>query len=137
MSGGMNYSVDAEKSEKLQELLKKLPNQAEDLINDYLESKGSKNMMESIIGFIPVSRRNKKHAKSSKPFKATMHNLGFNIETKGGAAKNKGSFGYLVYPNEGRGPKNPIAQEFVERGMEKENDRIIQDLEEILTEKLL
>lgn len=78
----------------------------------------------AIIGFMPRSDRTKKHAKDSKPLDQEDINLGFRIFAKGGAAKNKGSFGYLVFPNEGRGPSNPIAQEFFEQGLESRLDKL-------------
>ena len=81
--------------------------------------------MQAIIGFMPVSKREKRHAKHSNPLKERMFNLGFDIVAKGGAAKNKGSFGYLVFPNEGRGPHNPVAQEFFERGLASREEIIL------------
>lgn len=122
----MKYELDHEQSLKLFEAMSKIPKLSEELANKVLHGDGSRLMMQKIIDFIPVSKVDKKHAKSSKPLKDMLINLGFEITTKGGAAKNKGSFGYLVFPNEGRGRSNPIEQRFFEKGMEQSNPEIFE-----------
>ena len=124
----IKYELDHEQSMKLFEAMSKIPKLSEKLANKVLHGEGSKIMMQKIIDFIPVSKVDKKHAKSSKPLKDTLINLGFEIKTKGGAAKNKNSFVYLVFPNEGRGSSNPIAQRFFEKGMEQSNPEIFEQL---------
>ncbi|HDR4840249.1 TPA: hypothetical protein QCR21_006057, partial [Bacillus cereus] len=47
---------------------------------------------------------------------------------RGGAANKKGSFGYLVFPNEGRGSHNPLEQRFAERGIVNARPRILAEL---------
>lgn len=133
----VKFEVDQAQSEKLEELIRQLPNKAEEIINKYFEDKGAKNAIHSIIEFVPVSSRNKKHAKNSNPFKETFFNLGFEIETKGGAANKPNSFGYLAFPNDGRGKRNKVAQKFMQQGILKESDVIIDDLAELLTAKLM
>lgn len=118
-------TLDFSGSTRLLEAMKKVPEVSERVVNDVLKSRGTKEVMQAIIGFMPVSKRDKKHAKFSNPLKEVMFNLGFDIVAKGGAAKNKGSFGYLVFPNEGRGPHNPVAQAFFERGLESREDIIL------------
>ncbi len=124
----IKYELDHEQSMKLFEAMSKIPKLSEKLANKVLHGEGSKIMMQKIIDFIPVSKVDKKHAKSSKPLKDTLITLGFEIKTKGGAAKNKNSFGYLVFPNEGRGSSNPIAQRFFEKGIEQSNPEIFEQL---------
>lgn len=124
----IKYELDHEQSMKLFDAMAKIPKLSEELANKVLHGGGSQLMIQKIIDFTPVSKVDKKHAKSSKPLKDTMINLGFEIKTKGGAAKNKGSFGYLVFPNEGRGSSNPIAQRFFEKGMEQSNPEIFEQL---------
>lgn len=128
----VKFTVDTTASQKLADAMAKIPEHSERLINEVLKSKGSKEVIESIIGFMPVSNRNKPHAKESNPLKAKMFNLGFDIVARGGAAKNKGSFGYLVFPNEGRGKHNPHAQEFFERGLNDRRDAIMDAMIEAL-----
>ena len=124
----LKYELDHEQSIKLFDAMAKIPKLSEELANKVLHGEGSKIMMQKIIDFTPVSKVDKKHAKSSKPLKDTLINLGFEIKTKGGAAKNKNSFGYLVFPNEGRGRSNPIAQRFFEKGREQSNPEIFEQL---------
>lgn len=118
--------LDFSDSLKLQEAMSKIPSKSEEVVNHVLLTKGTKEVMQGIIGFMPVSKREKKHAKYSKPLKEKMFNLGFDIVAKGGAANKKGSFGYLVFPNEGRGAHNPVAQAFFEKGLH-ERESIILD----------
>lgn len=117
--------VDFSKSERLADAMAKLPGRSEEVINKVLKSKGTKEVMTAIIHFMPVSKRDKQHAKFSDPLKDRMQHLGFEIVAKGGAANKRGSFGYLVFPNDGRGSHNPIAQEFFERGLEAKEDLLL------------
>lgn len=130
----LKYELDHEQSIKLFDAMAKIPKLSEELANKVLHGEGSKIMMQKIIDFTPVSKVDKKHAKSSKPLKDTLINLGIEIKTKGGAAKNKNSFGYLVFPNEGRGRSNPIAQRFFEKGMEQSSPEIFEQLLNALDE---
>ena len=118
-------TLDFSGSTKLAEAMAKIPSKSEEVVNRVLLVRGTKEVMQAIIGFMPVSKREKRHAKHSNPLKERMFNLGFDIVAKGGAAKNKGSFGYLVFPNEGRGPHNPVAQEFFERGLASREEIIL------------
>lgn len=133
----MKYEIDYKKSAELEEYFKQIPSQAEEITNDYFEKTGAQAMIESIVGFIPVSKRNKKHAKTSNPLKSNLFNLGFEITHRGGALNTKGSYAYLVFPDEGRGPKNKIAHEFMTRGRDKASDQIIEDLKNKLQEKIM
>ena len=132
----LEYNLDLDNHTQLVERFKKLGEQAERLTNDYFERTASKKMMESIIGFIPVSKKNKKHARNSNPLKRELENLGFTIKSKGGAASNKGSFGYLIFPDEGRGFRNPLAQNFSGLGAEAVEPSIVEDLIRIFDEQL-
>ncbi|HFU4089536.1 TPA: hypothetical protein ACGO77_000133 [Streptococcus suis] len=118
-------TLDFSGSTKLAEAMAKIPSKSEKVVNRVLLVSGTKEVMQAIIGFMPISKREKKHAKYSNPLKERMFNLGFDIVAKGGAANNKGSFGYLVFPNEGRGPHNPVAQEFFERGLASREEIIL------------
>ncbi|MGT2682992.1 hypothetical protein [Streptococcus porci] len=115
-------TLDFSGSQRLAEAMVKIPNKSEEVVNRVLKNKGTKEVMQGIVGFMPVSDRNKKHAKFSNPLKERIFNLGFDIVARGGAANKRGSFGYLVFPNEGRGPHNPIAQAFFERGLSDRED---------------
>lgn len=137
----IKYKLDYSEIVKLQNKISQLPDVMEDVINDTLHTDGAEITIEEITKFIPVSTfknrmRKKKHAKTSNWSKVKNDNLGFTITTKGGAAKKKGSFGYLVFPNEGRGPSNPVEQRFMEKGLEKATPRIMNRLNERIDKKL-
>ncbi|SEB15748.1 hypothetical protein SAMN05421743_12138 [Thalassobacillus cyri] len=126
----IRYDLDYQEVEKLEEKFRKVPDNVENIINQVLHNEGIKRTTAAITKELPVSNRTKKHAKYSKWSKSEKHNLGFTVKTKGGAAKNPGSFGYLVFPNEGRGPHNPLEQRFMEEGLEKTTPEIIELISE-------
>jgi len=128
--------IDYRKSEKIAEILKKTSTNLESKINEYLHLKGAQTTIESIIGFMPRSNRKKKHAKDSKSLTFDKFNLGFEVYAKGGAANKKGSFGYLVFPDQGRGIHNFVAQEFFRRGLENKEDKMFSDIVKIIDESL-
>jgi hypothetical protein len=128
----MKYDVNTKGQDELILAMQKTPERTEEIINKVLHGSGGKEVSMAIIGFMPRSGRSKKHAKDSNSLKQEDINLGFRIFPKGGAASNKGSFGYLVFPNEGRGNKNPVAQEFFGRGLESKEDRLTQIVLEAL-----
>jgi len=114
----LNYDLNIKGQEEILKAMQRTSEKAESEINKVLHSQGGKEVSQSIIGFMPISDRNKKHAKTSNSLRQKDINLGFQILARGGAAKNKNSFGYLVFPNEGRGRSNPVAQSFFETGLE-------------------
>lgn len=128
--------VDFKHSKEIEKALQKAPKNLEEKINNYLHTKGSKAVMENIIKFIPKSKRNKKHAKDKNPLKIDIFNLGFEVYAKGGAANKKGSYGYLVFPDQGIGPHNFVAQEFFRRGLESKEDKLFNDILKIIDETL-
>lgn len=121
----VKFSIDFEDSQALMEAFKQVADRAEDLTNNYLSNRASTETMLSIVGLIPVSNRNKKHAQGSSPLTKKMINLGFEI-------KPKGPYRYLVFPNDGIGSKNKVAQQFFEKGLEKVEPQIIKELTDIL-----
>jgi hypothetical protein len=135
------FELNYEQIAELEQKLSRLPGKAEEAINEVLHTDGIEMVTEEITKLLPVSRirnriRNKQHAKTSKWSASEKHNLGFTIKSKGGAANRRGSFGYLVFPNEGRGAHNLVEQRFMERGLEKATPRILERLNERI-EKVL
>ncbi|WP_107951365.1 hypothetical protein [Lysinibacillus parviboronicapiens] len=121
----------------LEEKIRMLPNRAEKAINRVLHTRGIEIATREMTNLLPVSRvSNKKHAKESKWSTSEMANLEFVVKSKGGAANKKGSFGYLVFPDEGRGPSNPWAQHFSDRSLQKSAPKILAELDEALQELL-
>lgn len=105
-----------------------LPDKMERQVNDVLHLDGVEYSTEEITNLIPVSKRKKKHAKTSNWSKSDEFNLGFTVKSRGGAANKKGSFGYLIFPDEGRGSKNPIAHKFMEKGLDKSIPRVLEKM---------
>lgn len=126
------YEIDFSKSLEIEKKMALIPDKSEKLVNQVLRAKGTRTMMDSIIDLMPRSNKNKQHAKDSKPLTFRMRNLGFEVVAKGGAANRPGSFGYLVFPDEGRGPHNPIKQAFFKRGGDAANEKIQDDVIEAL-----
>lgn len=129
------FEVDYAAIEKLEEKMRMLPNKMEPVVNNVLHTDGIQIATEEITKLIRVSRskwsvRNKTHAKNSNWSKSEEMNLGFKVKARGGAASKKGSFGYLVFPNEGRGSHNPLEQRFAERGLMNAKPKIINRLHE-------
>ena len=123
----VKYSLDDHQSQQLANAMKEIPSKAERLVNDTLKAKGMKIMIQGIIGFIPVGKRNTKHAKTSNSLSGKMVNLGFEI-------KPKKQFYYLVFPNRGEGPRNPAAKLFFEKGADNSSDKILNEVIKALEE---
>jgi len=141
----VKFELDYTAIERLEMKMAKLPEKMEDAVNDVLHVDGVRIATEEITRLLPVSKqngkiRNKRHAKHSNWSRSEKINLGFVIKTRGGAANKKGSFGYLVFPNEGRGAHNPVEQRFMERGLKAATPKILSKLHErvdkILKEEL-
>lgn len=132
----VSYTLNSENNKKLVKALKESSKNLEKNINEYLYVKGSQKIVEAIISFMPISKRKKKHARDLNPLKVDKFNLGIDVYAKGGAANKKRSFGYLVFPNEGRGAHNPIAQEFFQRGLKSKEEVLFNDILKIIKENL-
>lgn len=135
------YKFDFSDLEKLEEKLMQIPTNTEKIINSVLHKTGVKVAVDKITNRMPVSRPkrqrlSKRHAKHSKWSKHEKGNLEFTIKAKGGAANRPGSFGYLVFPNDGRGPYNRVAQNFFEEGMDDGTPEILNDLYEKIEKSL-
>lgn len=130
------FKVDYSELEALEEKFKKIPENVEKIINSYLHVEGVEKVTKDITSLIPVSRKSKKHARTSKWSKDKLNNLGFTIKSRGGAANKMGSFGYLVFPNGGRGPRNHVKHDFMERGLERSTPRVLKGLSELIDQRL-
>lgn len=135
----VRYEIDYKEVETLEEKFRKLPGNVERIINGYLHVEGVETTTEEITRLIRRSNPwtpKSRHARDSNWSRSEEFNLGFNIKAAGGAANKPGSFGYLVFPNEGRGPRNPLEQRFMERGLDKSVPKIIQGLNDLVELKL-
>lgn len=135
----VKFDFDYDQFKALDDSISKLGDKAEETLNASLHKHGKKLIEPRITSLIPISTRlgkgirDKMHAKTSKWSKEKKENLSLSIITKGGAANKRGSFGYLVFPNEGRGKHNPIAQNFMEKG----RDQALPKLTEVLQNDLI
>ncbi|WP_130806518.1 hypothetical protein [Senegalia massiliensis] len=130
------FEIDKKDLEMLEEKISKLGDNAESETNSIIHDFGFRTLEDKVTDKLPVSSRNKRHAKYSEPFKADKYNLGFDFKTKGGSANKKNSYGYLVFPNEGRGPRNKIAREFTNKGTSVAKPIIMKELLERITNKI-
>jgi len=135
----MNVELDYSEFERLSESIAKLADKAEDALNQSLDKRAEDLIVPRITKLIPISKgrngrgiRDKVHAAHSKWHVREMGNLEITIKSKGGAANRKGSFGYLVFPNEGRGSKNPVALEFMEKGRDEALPELVDGIQEDL-----
>lgn len=122
----MRAEINFEDLARLEQNIGRLPGKAEDIINKALDKQASRIVVEHITKLIKTGDRPGRHANQGKWEKIEKFNLGFDVVAKGGAAKNKGSFGYLVFPNEGRGPRNPTEQRFAELGLEQSVPKVLE-----------
>lgn len=131
------FELDAHEVEQLEASLSKLGDEAERTINELIHELGFNILESDIARRLPIGARpNPRHAITSKPFTKNTYNLGFDFKTKGGAANNKNSFGYLIFPDEGRGKRNPRAQKFSELGIMSAKPKIMEQLLEQVTQKV-
>lgn len=112
----------------LSELIRQLPNRAEQAINQVLHTEAIEIAAKEMTNLLPISKANGRHAKNSKWWTSEARNLEFVVKSRGGAANKKGSFGYLVFPDEGRGPSNPWEQNFSGRSLQRSTPKILEKL---------
>lgn len=135
----VEFEFDFESFEDIRTRIEAMDSDIETELNKILKDEGKKTIEPFITNLIPVSRYSKgskktgPHAKESKWSAQELGNLEISIKAKGGAANKPGSFGYLVFPNEGRGPRNHVAHHFMESG----RDLAIPSLVEITQQKLI
>lgn len=130
----VKFDLDYSEIEDLQEKFKKIPDNVENIINSYLHVEGVKKVADGITDLIPVSKRNKRHAKFYKWWRSKPHNLGFTVQVRGG--KGKYSYGYLYFPDQGHGKRNPVEQLFMKRGLESATPSVVEELNERIDRKI-
>lgn len=126
-----NFNVDTSQFETLQRNIERLPNVAETVINADLKDKISPVMQKSILGLMPMSKRQKQHAKLYKSLNAdNKENLTLTI-------KPKSKYRYLVFPDLGLGTsKKKAPQKFMEHGVEQKVNYSIEELNKSLIEEI-
>lgn len=105
------------------------------VIQEVFDDYGAREIEQRINNILPVSGRTfAGHRKGAK-----TAGLGiFKHEVKGLTltVKAPGKYGYLVFPDEGRGSSNPREQRFMVRGSEQAADKIVEQCIARLAEDL-
>ena len=121
------FSIKDEDLEVIQNKMREYQGDTEEVINNFLMNEASKIFTDSIINYIPLSNRNKKHAKLSNPL---MHTQKYNLEL---IIKTKSKFNYLYFPQNAEGTsKGKQPNDFMEKGIDAEYDNVINRLIEKL-----
>ncbi len=132
----VRFQIDYQDIDRLLQRVSHLGDKAEKTINEVLHTFGVKKVVRDITKEMPISKRQKRHAKLSTWSKIEAGNLEFVVKAAGGAANKPGSFGYIVFPNEGRGPSNPLEQRFMETGLYKATNPIMDELSKTIEERI-
>ena len=119
----------------LESAMKQYGQGAGDIVQEVYKDFAGEHIAESIInaGVFPVSgRKFKGHSRGAK---ATGPKL-FSHEISGLSLTviARGRFGYLIFPDEGRGKHNPVAHHFMQAGVEKAAPEVIDRILAKLTE---
>lgn len=118
----VKYSLNDEQLEKLIYAVDNDAQAAETAISNYLATDGQRLIKSSIVNLIPVSNRQKKHAKNSNPLQHNSYNMSVVIYPKK-------QFYYLYYVDQGLGTstgRQPA--EFMERGLEQAIEPLFNDM---------
>lgn len=128
---GPAYSVDYSTIASISQRLGAVPREVENIVNSYVHGYAPDKIRASIMGFVPASNRNKKHAKDYKAFsRQDNFNLGVRVMT----AK---QFNYLVFPDEARGTSRiNQPQNFTWRGLESVRDELIEEMNQYINNLL-
>lgn len=116
----IDFSIKENDLERIQEAIINFGDDAENAINECLANEVKNTLITSITNFIPVSKQNKKHAKSSNPLQGDVrNNLTLLIRTKP-------KFNYLYFPQNAEGQsRNDPPNNFMEKGINNEYDNVI------------
>lgn len=117
---GAKFELDSKDIDRLVGAIKQYEGDAEQALGNYLENEADKIFRPSIENLIPVSDKDKKHAKTSAPLTGDMEgHLSLYIHTKK-------AWHYLYFPDEGEGTsKGQLPHDFMGEGIEKQYDTVI------------
>lgn len=127
---------------KLEEKIKALPQKTEYEINSYLWNQGGDIFKKQVYQNMPRSSKNKAkvkkapkvHAKDTESLDKVTFNLGIKVQTH--LKPKSKDFGYLIFPDEGRGKNQRSAQEFFGKALESESKQVANGLLEHLDKKI-
>ena len=127
----VSFSIEQKEFDELLKKSQRTGAEVEEIINDYLHGDAVTKISDSITGLVPISARNKKHAKNSAPFSRKEE---YNLAVKVMTAK---EFNYLVFPDEGRGTsRRNLPQDFTGRGLEAVTAELLDDMTARILQKI-
>lgn len=117
------FRLEAAEFERLEQVMKNFPDEAEKAINEVLHNEGSQLIKESIRNLIPVSGRNwkgkKAPAKTGNSLTDVKENLSITVQT----TKN---YQYLYFPDDGTNTRRHAGnQQFFLKGAEEQQSTIV------------
>ncbi len=125
-------TIDFSKVKKFQERWNALPKKSEYEANNYLWNEGGDVFKTQVLKFMPRSNKDKSkvkkapkvHAKDVESLDKIPFNLGIKVQTK--LKPSSKDFGYLIFPDEGRGKhqKRKGEQAFFGRALETKTDEV-------------
>ena len=125
-------TIDFSKVKKFQERWNALPKKSEYEANNYLWNEGGDVFKTQVLKFMPRSNKDKSkvkkapkvHAKDVESLDKIPFNLGIKVQTK--LKLSSKDFGYLIFPDEGRGKhqKRKGEQAFFGRALETKTDEV-------------
>lgn len=117
------FELKAEDFERLQNVIKNFPGDAEQGINEVLHGEGSSLIQENIRRLMPVSG---KHWKGKKPPAKTSNSLTDMKENLSITVKSAKSHNYLYFPDDGSNTRRHVGnQQFFLHGAEAAKDEVI------------
>lgn len=136
--------IDFSKVKQFQEKWNLLPKKSEYEVNNYLWNKGGNIFKQQVFRFMPRSNKDKSkvkkapkvHAKDVESLDKIPFNLGIKVQTH--LKPSSKDFGYLIFPDEGRGKhqKRKGEQAFFGRALETKTDEVANGLLNHLSNKI-
>lgn len=137
-------TIDFSKVKKFQERWNALPKKSEYEANNYLWNEGGDVFKTQVLKFMPRSNKDKSkvkkapkvHAKDVESLEKIPYNLGIKVQTKLNPSSK--DFGYLIFPDEGRGKhqRKKGEQAFFGRALDTKTDEVADGLLDHLNNKI-
>lgn len=118
------FRIDISSIEKIQELIKNFPFNAEEAINSVLHNEGAQLIQDDIRRLMPESKASWKGKKPPAKSSESMRNSNGNLSVTVRSAK---AYQYLYFPDDGSNTRRHAGnQQFFLRGAEAASDDIIE-----------
>ena len=136
------FTLDTKDLEKLQQKLLMLPKRAEYELNNFMWNNAGDVLKKKVMQNMPCSKRDKSnyknvpktHAKDVESLDKISYNLGIKVQTK--LKPKSKDFGYLIFPDEGRGKHQKVGQNFFGKALESESEKLKKELINHLNKKI-